>query len=61
MASTKTLAPYRVNVITRDGVSQTAHRSFKDAMIMIQIVHDDAFRNGIRAQVELVDIRDEVA
>lgn len=59
MAKTVTRAPYRVTLVTDEGVTQTAHRTIKDAGIMIQILHAEALKSGNRAHIELSDVREE--
>ena len=62
MATTiKTNAPYRVTLTTEHGVSQFAHRTIKDAGIMIQVLHANALKNGKQAHIELSDVREETA
>lgn len=60
MAKTATNAPYRVLLTTKDGVTSTAHRTINDAAIMLQILHAEAMKKGERAQLELIDVREEV-
>lgn len=57
----KTNAPYRVKLITENGVTQTAHRTIKDAGIAIQILHAEAMKRGERAHIELSDVREEAS
>jgi hypothetical protein len=55
----KTNAPYRVTLVTDEGVTSTAHRTIRDAGIMIQILHAQAIKSGNRAHIELTDVREE--
>jgi hypothetical protein len=48
-------------MITESGVTETAHRTINDAAIMLQRLHADAIKAGIRANLELADIREETA
>lgn len=61
MTKTVSRAPYRVRMITESGVTETAHRTINDAAIMLQRLHADAIKAGIRANLELADIREEAA
>lgn len=61
MTKTVTQAPYRVRLITDNGVTETAHRTINDAAIMLQILHADAMKKGERAHIELADVCEEVA
>lgn len=61
MPKIETNSPYRVTLTTEHGVTQTAHRTIRDAGIMIQILHADALRGGYRANIELTDVREAAA